>query len=584
MTNLEAVLINSLKDKYVNSDNKACFYEREKVLNRIGKMNYLKKPGYAGILAELLNEASTPIENDDVFAGRMLEAPPEPRWRVPNITVIVNPGHLHFHWENVLKLGAFGILEKIERNAAELGDHKSKAFAENARIQVEAVSNFAKRYALAAAKKAAESKGEAKERFERMARALQVVPMYPAYDLFSALQGIWILHMIASCYAGARDYGFGRIDQYLLPYYEKDLANGVYTSKEADTLLAFFLMKPNEICGLGSYNHKVKPIPSVASKQYLTLGGCDVNGVSQANALSYAFLRAEEISNMPEPVVVARFDPQADPAFAAQVYRTMSVVTDKMHAYNDRLVYNALKAKGLPDAVAADFTFSGCCNVEVNHRTIRGEWYFPTPEWLCETLGIVGTGTTPAFESMDEILQAFKKTARRHIENQLHMEMVNASSWRTMDQLGHTFDAMFMGNCADRCRYPLDGGVDFYLFDAYFTGAATVIDSLSAIDRLVFREKRYNLEEYVNILKNNFKDQPLLQAELKNKFPKFGNDDEEGDRYAAPAMNTVLDVLDEINWPQGYIALGGFYSLHHHNDFGWDLCATPDGRMAGRTF
>jgi len=172
---------------------------------------------------------------------------------------------------------------------------------------------------------------------------------------------------------------FGRIDQYLLPYYEKDLADGVYTREEADALLAFFLMKPNEICGLGSYNHKVKPIPSVASKQYLTLGGCDVNGVSQANALSFAFLRAEEISNMPEPVVVARFDPQADPVFAAQVYRTMSVVTDKMHAYNDRLIYNALKRRGLPDEIAADFTFSGCCNVEVHHRTIRNEWYFPTP-------------------------------------------------------------------------------------------------------------------------------------------------------------------------------------------------------------
>jgi formate C-acetyltransferase len=262
----------------------------------------------------------------------------------------------------------------------------------------------------------------------------------------------------------------------------------------------------------------------------------------------------------------------------------MSVVTDKMHAYNDRLIYNALKGRGLPDELAADFTFSGCCNCETHYHTIRNEWYFPTPEWLCEVLGVIGEGPAPAYKSVHEIVQALKNAARRHMEDQLDTEVVNASTWRMLDQRGHTFDAMFVGKCAERCRYPLDGGVDFYLIDAYFTGAATVIDSLSAIDRLVFREKRYTLEEFVQILKDNYNGQPLLQAEIKNKFPKFGNDDEEGDRYAALAMNAVLDAMEEIDWPQGYVPVGGFYSLHHHNNFGWELCATPDGRMAGEPY
>ena len=137
---------------------------------------------------------------------------------------------------------------------------------------------------------------------------------------------------------------------------------------------------------------------------------------------------------------------------------------------------------------------------------------------------------------------------------------------------------MFIGECADRCRYPLEGGVDFNLIDAYFTGAATVIDSITAIDKLVFKEKRYSLPEFVQILKGNFAGHSLLQAELKNKFPKFGNDDEEGDRYAAPAMNAVPDALDEIDWPEGYIPVGGFYSLYHHRTFGWNFAPL---RMAG---
>jgi formate C-acetyltransferase len=199
-------------------------------------------------------------------------------------------------------------------------------------------------------------------------------------------------------------------------------------------------------------------------------------------------------------------------------------------------------------------------------------------------LGIIGEGPVPDYQSVDELLQAFKATAKRHIEDQLDLELTNASIWRSWDRVGHTFDAMFIGECADRCRYPLEGGVDFNLIDAYFTGAATVIDSITAIDKLVFKEKRYSLPEFVQILKGNFAGHSLLQAELKNKFPKFGNDDEEGDRYAAPAMNAVLDALDEIDWPEGYIPVGGFYSLYHHRTFGRELCATPDGRMAGEHY
>jgi hypothetical protein len=252
MTDQETLLMNALKEKYLNTDNKACFYERERTLDRFGKMDPMRKPGYAYIIAAMLNEASVPIEDEDVFAGRMVEARPEPGWMAPNKAVIANPGHLHFRWGDILRLGIGGILENIKHRAEELGDHKSRVFAKNSEVQVEAVDAFVKRYAKVAAEKAARSAGEARARFKRMARALEVVPMKPAYDLFSALQGIWILHMIASCYSGARDYGFGRIDQYLLSYYEKDLADGVYTREEADTLLAFFLLKPNEICGTGT--------------------------------------------------------------------------------------------------------------------------------------------------------------------------------------------------------------------------------------------------------------------------------------------------------------------------------------------
>jgi formate C-acetyltransferase len=101
---------------------------------------------------------------------------------------------------------------------------------------------------------------------------LAKVPFEPAYDFYSALQGIWVIHMIASCYVGDRDYAFGRFDKYMLPYYEKALEEG-QTEEELTELLAGFMVKTNEICGRATYNHDVKPIGCQASKQYINIGG-----------------------------------------------------------------------------------------------------------------------------------------------------------------------------------------------------------------------------------------------------------------------------------------------------------------------
>jgi len=583
MTEQNIKLMDALKEKYLNSDNKACFYEREAILARFSKVYGIRRPSYAEIISAMLKELTPVLEDEDVFAGRMVEARPDPSWPlVPNSAMLANPGHIHLRYDDILTLGMRGILEKIENNATALGDVQSKVYAKHSRMMIEGVDNFAKRYSQAAQAKADASEGEAKIRFERIAKALSVVPMDPAYDLFSALQSVWFIHFIASCASGARDYGFGRPDQYLNRFYEADLAAGK-TQEELDEIITFFMLKPNEICGTGTYNYQIKPVPCQASKQYMTLGGLDENGKSMANAISYAFLRAEEMANLPEPVVVARIDAATDPDFAAQVYNTMSVVTDKMHIYNDRLIFNTLKKRGLPDSVASDYTFSGCCCLDLNWRNIRNEWFLPMPQWLNNILGI-NSGDIPNFKSADEIVAAFKKAAIEGLEYDISLAVTNTTAWRVADHRGHTFDGMFMGECADRCRYPLDGGVDYQLINVYFCGAATVIDSISAIDKLVFKEKRYTLEQFINIVKNNFEDEPLLWAEIKNKFPKFGNDDAEGDCYAHPAMSAVLDAIDEVQWPDKYVPVGAFYSLHHHNNFGWEMEATPDGRKRGEAF
>ena len=219
--------LHALKDLIFESDNKACFIERERILTRLEKemSGYSAPDKYAVILAKLLSEVSTPILDCDYFAGRAVEALPDENMSAPSY-LLCSTGHMSFDYEKLLAVGFKGILEEIKASAAARATSDAAAFARNAEIIISAIRDFARRYADAAAEKG----------FDEMSRALRRVPYEPAYDFYSALQSIWIVHMIASCYVGSRDYAFGRFDQYMYSYYKDSLAQG-HTRDELTELL-----------------------------------------------------------------------------------------------------------------------------------------------------------------------------------------------------------------------------------------------------------------------------------------------------------------------------------------------------------
>ena len=174
----------------------------------------------------------------------------------------------------------------------------ARQFAVNARACLETIADYCRRYAQAARELSQEVDcPSAQPRLQRIADALSVVPMQPATDLFSALQSIWMIHFVTSCIIGARDFGFGHLDHYLLPNLEADLARGAMDQNSATDLLAHFLLKSNEITGSATWNYQSKPTPSQASKQYVMLGG---NGFNQ---LSEMIVEAAERILMPQPTL-----------------------------------------------------------------------------------------------------------------------------------------------------------------------------------------------------------------------------------------------------------------------------------------
>ncbi len=550
--------LNRIKDFVFSLDNTHCFIEREMILNRVEQelKDYSAPDRYARAFATLLGEISTPIRDFDYFAGGMVEGPlPEGQsWANGFLNSV---GHMSFDYEKVLTMGLSGILEEIKTNAEAKGDADSLDFARNAEIVITAVRDFANRYSLEA-----EKQGKTE-----MAKALKAVPFMPAYDFYSALQCVWLIHMIASCMVGDRDYAFGRFDKYMLPYYKMALAEGK-TKEELIELLAGFMIKTNEICGTNTHNHKAKPVWCQASKQYINIGG------EEPNEFSFVVLDAAMLVNMAQPQIVVLLDPLADKDFTKKTFEALSLLTDKMNIYNYPQTKAALLEMGICEEVARDFTYSACCTFDLNYHSFRLEKFATMPQTFLETI------KAKDYDSLDALVADFETNILADI--QAYADETQKGFDAEKSRKMFVFDSVLLSDSAKECHYASDGTAPYNVMNIFCPGVATIGDSLMVLDRLVFKEKRFAYREFMDILDGNFEGYEALRQEILS-YTRFGNDTD-ADEYTRLAGETFIRAVKRLKLKDNFYAMPGFYSLERDNAWREQIGATPDGRLAGEPF
>jgi formate C-acetyltransferase len=581
-------LIDRMREQVLAADNTHCFVEREDILARCAEAwRGLPQPErYTRALATLLDGLSTPIEDDDVFLGRMVEG--APRWQLKGIagggsSHPADPfgiagrmrGHMTLDYGALLREGLRGIAEQCALSAEGSGGAEARAFAGRLGECVAAVCRFAERFAHAARLRASHVEGPARDRLTLAAEALGHVPAHSPRSFFEALQSIWLVHLVMSCIVGGRDFAFGRFDQYLLPFYRRDVGDCTLTREQAVGLLACFFVKTNVLSGTASFAHKPKPVPCAASKQYLVLGGTAPDGAPVENELSLAVLRAAMLVRLPEPDLFIRYSPRSGPAWKRAVAQAVSALQGQVQIIHDELAVGGLVRSGVPEDRAWDFTASGCCRPDFPGQQSH-ERYHNAVGWLVRALAygpevVQMLGAVP--ESMDRILAEFQEIARQEM-----------AKWKPAagNDGGFHFESALLRDCVKRCGDFAAGGEGLHTCCHFFGGIATLANSLAAIDRVLRRGGRTALAEFLQVVAQDFVGHETMAQELRHRYPKFGNDDPEADQWARRAGLALVAALPPPT--HDTVSYGGFFSLTRHNDMGRALPATPDGRRAGQPF
>ena len=495
-------------------------------------------------------------------------------------------GHFLPNYEKMLKLGVKGYLESIEGKQGDL--------YQATRIACEGLADFAHRFAQEAERLAAEEKDPVRAvELKEIALICHKVPYGPAETFHEALQSLWLTHMAVNLEGLNSAISFGRMDQYLYPYYKRDLEQGRISRDVARELLLCFSAKCTEHVFLLS--EKVSQYHGgYLVVQAAIVGGMDRNGKDAVNDLTYVFLDVMEQAGLRDPNYQARVH-----AGSPQEYlKRVAEVARKGYAvpalFGDEAAIASLKAHNYPLEEARDYAVVGCVEL-----ALPGKSFFSTDAGLfnlplCLELALnqgrrfkrrrrigIATPEPASFASMEQVLGAFHAQVEYMVARMVSDLQVVEKGNR--DYHPTPLSSMLVDGCLESGKDVTDGGALYNSSGIQGVGVADVADSLAALDYVVFQRRKYTMPQVMRALPTDFATAPEIHAEL-SQAPKYGNDHQSPDRYADLVARIFHDALVKHVNTRGGQYVSGFYSVTCHIAFGKKVGALPSGRRAGEPF
>lgn len=516
--------------------------------------------------------------------------------------------HLAVNHRRVLAEGLRGYEERARKLSAELDltDPASidKRVFYNAVLEVvDAVRRFAGRYAeLARTQAAAETDPGRAAELVAMAEACERVPYEPARTFREAVQAVWFLQVILQIESNGHSLSYGRLDQYLLPFYEADLAAGRITEDEALELLTNLWIKSLTVNKVRSQAHTLS---SAGSPMYqnVTIGGQrlqDGEPVDAVNPLSWLVLRSVAQTRLTQPNLTVRYHAGIDPAFLDECVEVMRLGFGMPAMNNDEVIIPSFIEWGVAPEDAYDYSAIGCVETAVPGKwgyRCTGMSYLNFPRLLlcCMNGGVDLTtgrrftedyGRFTEMTSYDELLAAWDKTIREMCRYSVIVE--NAIDLASERDVPDVLCSALTDDCIGRGKTIKEGGAVYDFISGLQVGIANMADSLAAMKKLVFEEHRITPQQLWDAILDDFSsaENQAIRQMLVEEAPKYGNDDDYVDALAQAAYAPYIDEVAKYpstrhgRGPVGGIRYAGTSSISANVGQGMGTMATPDGRRA----
>ena len=552
-------------------------------------------------------------------------------------------GHVNVDYAKVLRIGYEGIREEAAEamralDVAEADYNSRRLFLEAVMESCDAAMIYAARYAELARKMAADTTDPVrKEELLRIARNCDRVPAKGARDFYEACQSFWFVQSLLQVESSGHSISPGRFDQYMYPYYEKDMAAGRITREAAQELIDCLYVKLNDL-------NKVRDAGSAEGFagyglfQNLIVGGQTASGADATNDLSFMCMEASIHVGLPQPSLSIRVyngSPQPLLIKAASVTRTGMGIPAY---YNDEIIIPSLLSRGLTLEEARDYCIIGCVEPQIGGKT--DGWHDAAFFNMCRPMELVfsngmdqgvqigpKTGEVTEMTTFEQFFDAYKTQEAYMIK--LLVNANNAIDQAHAIRCPLPFESCMVADCIGRGKSMQEGGAHYNFTGPQGFGIANMTDALIAVRELVFEKQLVSMAELRDALRDNFgfglsgkgasqmtetlvrkladagvqinedvvrtvyrevTEAGRLSDEQKARYkhihdligacPKYGNDIPEVDALAREVAYSYTREVEKYKNPRGGIFQAGLYPVSANVPLGAQTGATPDGRLA----
>ena len=549
-------------------------------------------------------------------------------------------GHVTVNYGEVLEFGLEGIRKKAEdalkKCTPETPDYATRnSFLEAVIESLDAAMLYAERYSeLAYTEASRTSDPKRREELVKIAENCKNVPRHGAKSFWEACQSFWFIQMLIQTESSGHSISPGRFDQYMYPYYKADLDAGKITREQAQELMDCIWIKLNDL-NKARDAASAEGFAGYSLFQNLIAGGQTSEGLDATNDLSYMCINSTLHVSLPQPSFSVRVWNGTPHEFMIRAAELTRTGVGLPAYYNDEVIIPSLLSRGLTMEDARDYNIIGCVEPQKSGKT-EG-WHDAAFFNMCRPLELVfengydngelvglQTGDVSQMSTFEEFYDAYKKQMDYMIS--LLVNADNAIDSAHAARCPLPFLSSMIEDCIGRGKSVQEGGAIYNFTGPQGFGVANMADSLYAVKKLVFDEKKITLSELKEALEHNYgyalSGEPAKKAteeavkllaqqgrqvtpelvamvynqvtgassengkyrrikDLIDEVPKFGNDIPEVDAFARDVAYTYTKPLEKHKNPRGGMYQAGLYPVSANVPLGAQTGATPDGRLAG---